>query len=234
MMMLRILLLVLAMIIVRCHGNHTWILQGALMPNSIKFAVKTDTVPEEDFRLVAIAENKFRNISFARKLVNTTVSFVGGDNNHESIFNISSVAKAFQMVLEDLEPNTLYSWSASGDVEGKFRTPPKTGTAFDFSFAFASCADNDSNHVLFSLIPENQNPLFFIHMGDLHYGNLHRDEFRDYSNMYDRTLTQSNQAILYNKLPLVYMWDDHDFGPNSKLVYTLSYSSGRKTITSSD
>jgi len=204
------------------NANQTWIWQGALMPNSIRFAVKTDQIAEGDeFRLVAAVEGK-SNLTFARLLPKTALSYADEDFKKglevDVGFNQSTrnFIRSFQLLLEGLEPDTPYVWSAGPGIDGRFRTPPKIGTPFNFTFAFGSCADNDSNHVVFSLIPENQRPLFFVHMGDLHYGNLHEDDFYQYSRMYDRTLTRPNQAVMFRNLPTVYMWDDHDYGPNSE------------------
>jgi phosphodiesterase/alkaline phosphatase D-like protein len=188
------------------------------MPTSIRFSVKTDE--QEEFKIVAATEDH-RNISFARNLElfshGDEVNSLLEDEKDESIkFNGSSL-KAFHMVLEGLQPDSLYTWSATGDVHGRFRTPPRTGTKYNFTFAFASCADNDSDHAIFSLVPHNQNPLFMIHLGDLHYGNLKRNDFRVFAGMYDRTMLRPHQAYMFQNVPVVYMWDDHDFGPNSEL-----------------
>lgn len=53
-------------------------------------------------------------------------------------------------------------------------------------------------------------------MGDLHYGNLETDDPQVYMQMLDRTFSVGqNQASLFRHVPLVYMYDDHDFGPNN-------------------
>jgi hypothetical protein len=196
--------------------SKTWIWQGALTSTSIRFAVKTDEIDE--FHLVATNVFQPKSLSFARLLPETAYKFDSTlDYNNSNGFS-KLTTKSFHMVLEDLSPNSTYTWSATGDVEGKFRTPPKYGTPFNFTFTFGSCADNDSNHEIFSRIPELQDPLFFVHMGDLHYGNLEQDRFEDFVDLFDRTLLQPNQAKLYQTVPTVYMWDDHDYGPNSMFL----------------
>ena len=198
--------------------SKTWIWQGALMPTSIRFSVKTDE--QEEFKIVAVNKER-RDISFARRLdLSASLESLRVLKDENEIdpsvrFNNSAV-KAFHMILEGLQPDAEYTWSATGEIHGRFQTPPRTGTRYNFTFAFGSCADNDSDHVLFSLIPHNQNPLFMIHTGDLHYGNLKQNDIRAYASMYDRTLLRPNQAHMFQHLPVVYMWDDHDYGPNSK------------------
>lgn len=200
----------------------TWIWQGALMSTSIRFVVKTDEPIEDDFQIVA-ATGDHRNLSFARQLNQFYTSADFGDapsidpaDIRELIAFNTSTVRAFHMVLEGLQPNTEYTWSALGELHGRFKTPPPLNTPFNFTFAFASCADNDSNHELFSLIPHNEHPLFMLHLGDLHYGNLVMNDISAYSLMFDRTLLRSNPAHMFRELPIVYMWDDHDYGPNSK------------------
>ena len=67
-------------------------------------------------------------------------------------------------------------------------------------------------------------PLFFLHAGDIHYANLQvtAQEARSpdlaralYLQEYDRVLAQPRQAAFYRAVPLVHVWDDHDFGPNN-------------------
>jgi alkaline phosphatase D len=116
----------------------------------------------------------------------------------------------------NLQPDTQYFYAIEADgvldiTIGKLHTPG-TG-AYSFTFALSSCARTDSNHPVFTIIRQH-NPLFFLHMGDLHYLDIsanNRDLFRT---GYERVLAASNQAALYRDVPLAYMWDDHDYGPN--------------------
>ncbi len=98
------------------------------------------------------------------------------------------------------------------DPIGKFKTFPE-GSA-SFSFALGSCAWTGSTHIVFETI-RSLNPLFFLHMGDMHYNNIgvnNRDVFRQ---AYNSVLSSPTQSGLYRDVPIVYMWDDHDFGPNN-------------------
>jgi hypothetical protein len=208
------IVVVLLLLVAEETTSKTWIWQGALMPTSIRFSVKTDE--QDEFKIVAATEDH-RKLNFARRL-ETVLTFDSPPGNEHERETFNASAKAFHMVLEGLDPDTTYTWSATGDIHGKFRTPARPGLPYNFTFAFGSCADNDSDHVIFSLIPYNQHPLFMIHLGDLHYGNLIHNDFNVFASMYDRTLLRSNQAHMFNNLPVVYMWDDHDFGPNSKLI----------------
>jgi len=105
-----------------------------------------------------------------------------------------------------------YEWKSN--LRGRFRTPALEGTPMSFSFAFASCADNHSNSVIFDVIREHA-PLIFIHTGDLHYGNIEDPDPKTFHNMYDQVMSNSRQSEFFRNLPIAYMWDDHDFGPNN-------------------
>ena len=132
-----------------------------------------------------------------------------------------------------LSPDTQYHYAFEVDstldttLQGKARTFGTEGQPYSFSFWFASCAGNDSatrdsNHAVFDSIRLHE-PTFGVHLGDIHYwdigSNLHGYEgppwdvlFRD---GYDTgVLGQSRQQDLYRNVPIAYIWDDHDYGPN--------------------
>jgi alkaline phosphatase D len=122
--------------------------------------------------------------------------------------------------LRDLSPDTRYYYAVtSGEapaLTGRFRTFP-AGQA-SFAFAASACGGGSmfsafSNSPIFRVIRERE-PLFFLHMGDLHYSNIGRNDVRAFRRAFDTVLTQPNQADLYRHVPIVYMWDDHDYGPN--------------------
>jgi phosphodiesterase/alkaline phosphatase D-like protein len=122
--------------------------------------------------------------------------------------------------LDGLTPSTTYYYAVSNPfgrtAAGRFRT--FAAGPMSFALAFASCAGGSvfsqfSNHEIFTVI-ERRDPLLFIHLGDLHYSNISRNDFQAFSRAYDIVLGQSRQASLYRHVPIAYMWDDHDFGPN--------------------
>jgi len=117
-----------------------------------------------------------------------------------------------------LSPDTPYTCSVvEGDgrqgvaATGSFRTFPST--AATFRFAFGSCARTGSDHEVFAAIRAAA-PLFFLNTGDLHYENIAENAAERFFAAYRRVFTAPRQAALYAATPLVYMWDDHDYGPN--------------------
>lgn len=125
--------------------------------------------------------------------------------------------RVVSITVSNLTPNTQYYYAveSAGVVDtitiGKFKTFP-TGPA-SFTIAFGSCAETGSSHPIFETI-RNLNPLFFIHTGDLHYLDINTNDRNRFRRAFDTVLASPTQAALYRVVPLVYIWDDHDYGPN--------------------
>jgi len=120
--------------------------------------------------------------------------------------------------IEGLTPNTRYyaglhqNGLPTSAPQCSFRTLP-AGKAYSFDFMLASCANTGSTNSIFpSIVAED--PLFFIHMGDIHYRDETSTDPEDHIDNYDLALNASNQQDLYRNMPVWYMWDDHDYGPN--------------------
>jgi alkaline phosphatase D len=117
----------------------------------------------------------------------------------------------------NLVPHTAYHYAFEIDGQwdrekaGEFRTFP-AGPA-SFSFGFASCARTGSTNAVFETILRHR-PLFFMNIGDLHYLNIARNDRSLFRDAYETILQSSTQGNLYRHIPFVYIWDDHDFGPN--------------------
>jgi len=94
---------------------------------------------------------------------------------------------------------------------GRFRTP--VAGPFSFTIAFSACADTGSNHAIFDTIRRHQ-PLLYLNTGDLHYEDISTNDRERFRQAYERVLAQPRQATLYRLVPIAYMWDDHDYGPN--------------------
>ncbi len=120
---------------------------------------------------------------------------------------------AFQ--LRGLEPSTAYQYAVeSGGREsrnGRFRT--FTRGPMSFRLAFGSCAGTGSSHRIWDTILA-ADPTLFLHMGDFHYENIRADRPDLYRRAFDRSLSSRRQGRLYRQVPIAYIWDDHDFGPN--------------------
>lgn len=140
-----------------------------------------------------------------------------------------------------LDPDTRYWWAVEDDSVldtaqgGQFRTHPPIGEPASFVFSAAGDAGLDpltpgvagsfdttriSNHSIFDtvrLAALNQGHLFHVQLGDIHYynpGQIIGNTHDDYRRCVDDVLLQPRQHELYRALPLVHIWDDHDYGPN--------------------
>jgi phosphodiesterase/alkaline phosphatase D-like protein len=101
---------------------------------------------------------------------------------------------------------------ADGAHAGTVATFP--AGAADIIVAFASCAETGSSAVVFDQIRAEE-PDVFIHMGDLHYEDITRNDIELFRTAYDAVLAAPAQSALYRSVPLAYVWDDHDFGANN-------------------
>lgn len=127
--------------------------------------------------------------------------------------------------LDNLTPATEYfvGFGPESGTRGRFRTFGRG--PFSFTAAFASCAGGTrvvpmshvSNSRVFDAIA-SLDPHVFIHMGDLHYYNITgaprplAPMTARFRRSLDRVLSQEHQALFYRRTPIVYMWDDHDYG----------------------
>jgi len=60
-----------------------------------------------------------------------------------------------------------------------------------------------------------EHPLFFMNIGDLFYSDIKDNDINRFRDSYFQVLTAPRQQALYRVIPIVYMWDDHDYGPNN-------------------
>ena len=134
--------------------------------------------------------------------------------------------------LTHLVPSTQYFYalevtnSLQMNYRGAFKTFPPANQPASFNFAFASCARTGSENPVFNTIRELR-PLFYMNVGDFHYENIKSNALVKFRVAYDEVLLSRAQAILYRSLPLVYIWDDHDFAGNNSNKRAPSYFAAR-------
>lgn len=144
----------------------------------------------------------------------------------------ASYGSVISFVVPQLEPKTRYHYAfeIEGRLErhkaGSFKTLPAPGPA-SFQFAFASCGRTGSTREVFDRIRE-LDPLFFIHMGDFHYLDIQTNDLRQFRSAYDQVLASPQQSDLYRQVPIVYMWDDHDYGGNSATKKSKTHEAARR------
>jgi len=118
-------------------------------------------------------------------------------------------------VAAGLSPDTEYAYqlrrgeNLDDGRKGTVRTFP-SGRA-SFTFAFGSCARTGSNGQVYDRIRES-NPVAFIVAGDIHYENISTGQVDRIRTGLTRVLESPAQEALLLSAPIVYTWDDHDFG----------------------
>ena len=172
---------------------------GALKSNSVRFKARIDH-----------ASTTVRmHLSTHPDLTDAFISgYQTANSTNHYIIDLTAVS---------LQPNTQYYYGveSNGTLDmshiGRFKTPGNG--PYSFSFAFASCAATDSNHEVFEAI-DNAQPLFFMHLGDMHYRDFAENNTNPYRYGYSQIFASPRQAQLYRSRAIVYVWDDHDYGPN--------------------
>lgn len=134
---------------------------------------------------------------------------------------VAAGSRVAKIPISGLSANTTYTYrivSDKGHVSGPSGTfttlPVAAGTACNFTFALSGDAQSGSNHVSFASVLAKA-PLFFLHLGDLHYDNINVNTQSIYQAGFDNVFASPRQAALFRNVPTVYVWDDHDYGPNN-------------------
>jgi phosphodiesterase/alkaline phosphatase D-like protein len=124
---------------------------------------------------------------------------------------------AVRFDVTELVPDTDYYYALEVDGSlvtarlGSLRTVPDGPT--DLLLGFGACIQTGSSGVVFDRIREAAPDLFVV-TGDLAYQDFWTDSRAAVRMMYDTQLTSPAISAMAAEVPLAYVWDDHDFGPN--------------------
>lgn len=140
-----------------------------------------------------------------------------------------------RLTAQGLLPATTYQYRIEVDGvadasrgAGTLRTMPES--AASFTVAVGSCALTGSSGAVYDAIAALA-PALYIVGGDLHYGNPAVPSVAVFANLYRRVLTAPAQAALYRQVPVAYVWDDHDYGPNDADASAPTRASARAAYT---
>lgn len=122
------------------------------------------------------------------------------------------------LAISGLTPNTDYYYAieANGVVDdntiGQFHT--FANGPYSYTFAMGGDATLGSTHPVYTSI-RDQNPLFFLSPGDFFYADIGSNDRSLFRAAFDATVGSATQSLLYQQVPIAYVWDDHDFSTNN-------------------
>ena len=172
------------------------------------------------------------NIS-ARVAGNSPVTFVASKQPNFStidsesavltpVFASSWVAKG-KINLPELNTTYYIACRVGGVIRptnNKVKTPKAAlGSSETFQFGAGSCNDTGSTANTFLRLGDRADSGemdFFIHLGDIHYSDIAINDPIRFNREYNRALgINGTTGSFFRKCPLIYMWDDHDYGPDN-------------------
>jgi phosphodiesterase/alkaline phosphatase D-like protein len=130
---------------------------------------------------------------------------------------VDDVDVPVRFTVEDLDPATEYRYVLESEGvpdevrSGTVTTFPEGPAAL--TLAFGACARTNSDGAVFDAI-RGVDPDLYVIMGDLHYRNIDQNDPSLFAAAYNQVHDSPGQSRLYRDVPIAYVWDDHDFGPN--------------------
>jgi len=95
---------------------------------------------------------------------------------------------------------------------GAFKT--FSNSAQSFKFCFGNSLRTETHHSGLMAAIEND-ILFFLNTGDLHYDDIGTADIGMFRNSYQKAFLRNDMSAMGKKVPFIYVWDDHDYGPNN-------------------
>lgn len=176
-----------------------WVWAGDLRPDGATVAVRTMATGKK----VSLAVH---DGTTGRSSPSTAVTTDGDRVARIRVAGLEANRKYDYVVQVDGRPDR-------GRGHGTFTTAPPSGAPASFTVAVASCARTASSGKVYDAIRQ-VDPLLYLISGDLHYANLSGTDPTAFIDAMGRALTAPSQAELYRAVPIDYVWDDHDYGPN--------------------
>ncbi|RCW36821.1 phosphodiesterase/alkaline phosphatase D-like protein [Marinilabilia salmonicolor] len=127
-------------------------------------------------------------------------------------------ANYIKVALKTLEPETKYFYrlELNGEKLERSRGHVRTfsDTSKSFRFAFGNSLKSESKRSGLRAAVDND-ILFFLNTGDLHYSDIDVADIGLFRNAYQNALMRKDMSYMGKMVPLTFIWDDHDFGPNN-------------------
>lgn len=173
---------------------------GAVSESSAIVVYKI-SLPDQNCRVAYAQEASFNRLQFS------------------STFTTSAEnANYIKVALNDLEPETeyFYQLELNGKLleqsQGKFQTFSDSSKSFSFAFGNSLKSESQKSGLMAAV---DKDILFFLNTGDLHYDNIDEADLGLFRNSYQKALLRKDMSKMGPSVPFVYIWDDHDYGPNN-------------------
>jgi hypothetical protein len=178
------------------EGTTNWVIVGGLTPSQATFRIR---------KFSRVAQLKIAKDEDLSNIVFEDTTITEDASNDDLVISLTATS---------LDSSTRYyyaSLDSTGNIlkRGTFRTAGLEDQRNNFKFATAGCSWTGSKHPIYSTI-RDEDPLFFLHLGDFHYQDLDADNVERRIHAVDRVLNSESQQDLFS-IPLVYMYDDHDW-----------------------
>ena len=165
---------------------------------------------------VRVKAGFLENTSSARLAVSTSSNFLDSVYSAPVAIDLSVADGVGDFQVNGLNELTDYYYrievdGAIDDRVGQFQT--FTNKPYSFSFISSACAALRSDPVFLAI--RDEDPLFYMNVGDIHYSNIAINDTQLFYDKFEAVFTRDSQRALYESTSLVYMWDDHDYGPNN-------------------
>ncbi|MDR7101534.1 alkaline phosphatase D family protein [Croceicoccus sp. BE223] len=125
-----------------------------------------------------------------------------------------TIDRTAKFILTGLDPNTRYYYGA--EIDGILQATIgtfKTLGATTLKVCVSGDASSGSNAAVYDTI-RTEAPDLFLHLGDIHYDDNFLNSEAVVNGSLDRVFAQAKPAQLFRDIPSLWIYDDHDFGPN--------------------
>eukprot|EP01130_Rhizamoeba_saxonica_P000972 TRINITY_DN10848_c0_g1_i1.p1 TRINITY_DN10848_c0_g1~~TRINITY_DN10848_c0_g1_i1.p1 ORF type:complete len:521 (+),score=81.40 TRINITY_DN10848_c0_g1_i1:5-1567(+) len=125
-------------------------------------------------------------------------------------------SRLHKFLVDGLVSGTRYYYGFDDDY-GSFKT---FGNQSEWKLLLGSASQSSTNSNIFLDMKEQEADVL-IYLGDMFIEDININNIELYNQAY-RKVFNSTQKHLLKSLPVVYMWDDHDYGTNNANYYSIS------------
>ncbi len=181
------------------------------LPHSLVRWVWSGAVDSDGFTVTAVLREPAANLELM------VADSVGNEVLRSPLIEVREPDEPIRITVDELEPATEYRYvfvsAGVADDQRAGRVTTLPDGAASLTLAFGGCARSGSNGAVFDAIRDLE-PDLYVMLGDLHYRNIDENDPARFASAYHEVHDSPAQSALYRDVPIAYVWDDHDFGPN--------------------